>query len=432
MKILCIDHGSNMLDFALRCMSENHEVRVFQSPDKEGGKCRVGNGLITKVPNWEGSMNWADLIVLGDNAKYIHALEKYRNKGYPIFGPNIATSNWELERGTGQDIFTNNGIEVIPSTQFENYDKAIEFVRKNKGRYVSKPSGDADKALTYVSKTPDDMEFMLTHWKKKGKNKAPFILQEFRAGIEFAVGGYFGKNGFSKYFLENFEHKKLMNDEKGPNTGESFTIMKYVENSKLADMVLKPLEGELYRQGYTGYIDVAVMIDKKGNVNPLEFTTRPGWPLFQIQQVLHPDPCEWMLDMIDGKDTFEPDTRIAMGAVVAMPPYPSQAFKIEDLCGFPVWGITEKNRYWIHPAEMMSGEGPVDGKWTPMMVSCGSYTMIVSGVGDTVTEACEKVTKRIKDLIFPNSPIHRTDFGVRVLKQLPELQALGFATEWDA
>lgn len=432
MKVLLIDHGSNMLDFALRCMAEGHEVRTYQSPDKENNRSRVGNGLITKVPNWESSMNWADLIYLSDNAKYIHQLEKYRNKGYPIFGPNIATSNWELERGTGQKVFSDNGIEVIPSTEFNNYDEAIAFVKKTKGRYVSKPSGDADKALTYVSKTPDDMEFMLNHWKKKGKNKAPFILQEFRAGIEFAVGGYFGKNGFSKYFLENFEHKKLMNDEKGPNTGESFTIMKYVENSLLADKVLKPLEGELYRQGYTGYIDVAVMIDKKGNINPMEFTTRPGWPLNQIQQILHPDPCEWMLDMINGKDSFEPDTRVAIGAVVAMPPYPSQAFKIDDLCGFPVWGIDEKNRYYIHPCEMMAGEGPVNGKWEDMLVSCGSYTMVVSAKSDTVSDACEKVHKTIKGLVFPNSPIHRTDFGVRVCKQLPELQALGYAEEWEA
>ena len=432
MKILLIDHGGNSLDFALRCQAEGHEVRVFMNKDKEGNRNRIGNGLITKVPNWESSMPWADLIWTGDNAKYIHQLESWRNKGFPIIGANIATANWELERGTGQQVLKDAGIDTIPYVQFTDYDKAIEYVRKTKGRYVSKPTGDADKALTYVSKGPDDMEFMLSHWKKKGKNKAPFILQEFVEGIEFAVGGWFGKGGFSKYFLENFEHKKLMNDEKGPNTGESFTIIKYVENSLLAEKLLKPLEGELFRQGYTGYIDIAGGIDKKGNINPYEHTTRNGWPLFQIQQILHPEPVEWQLDLINGIDSFKPDNRIAIGAVVAMPPYPSQEFKIDDLCGFPVWGIDEKNRYYIHPCEMMAGEGPINGKWQPMMVSCGTYTMVVSAKSDTVEKACDQLHKRIKGLVFPNSPIHRTDFGKRVINQLPELQALGYAEEWTA
>jgi phosphoribosylamine-glycine ligase len=275
----------------------------------------------------------------------------------------------------------------------------------------------------------DDMLFMLGHWKKKGKNKAPFILQEYRAGIEFAVGGWFGKNGFSEYFLENFEHKKLMNDELGQNTGEMGTVMKYVTESKLADMVLKPLEGELFRQGYTGYIDVSVMIDNKGNVNPLEFTTRPGWPLFQIQQVLHPEPCEWMLNMIKGEDTFEPDMDIATGVVVAMPPFP-QSYKTEDVTGFPVWGITEKNRCWIHPVELMSGTGPVDGKDESMMVSCGTYLLVASGVGDTVEKSRDRAYKVIDQLILPNSPTYRSDIGCRVMKQIPELQANGFASEW--
>src|ERR1017187_4111784 len=128
-------------------------------------------------------------------------------------------------------------------------------------RYVSKPSGDADKALSYVSKGPADMIFMLQNWKLLGKNKAPFLLQEFTAGIEFAVGGWFGKNGFSQFFLENFEHKKLMNGEIGVNTGEMGTAMKYctAEESLLAREVLLPLEGALFRAGYTGYIDVSVI-----------------------------------------------------------------------------------------------------------------------------------------------------------------------------
>ena len=431
MKLLLVDASSSFLDFALRCMAEGHEVRVFMGPDKFGNRSKVGDGLITKVPDWAPSMKWADLIMVSDNAKYMHQLERYRKEGFPIYGPSVETSNWELERGTGQRIMQEAGIETIPYVQFTNYDEAIAYVRKTKGRYVSKPSGDADKALSYVSKSMDDMIFMLERWKKTNKIKAPFILQEYRAGIEFAVGGWFGKAGFSKYFLENFEHKKLMNDDKGPNTGEMLTIMKYVQNSKLADAVLKPLEGELFRQGYAGFIDVAVMIDKKGNINPLEFTTREGWPLFQIQQILHPEPCEWMLDSLNGKDTFEPDDKVAGGVVMAHGDFPYGHLSKKDVSGFPIWGIDDKNRYFIHPAEMMAGEGTVEGKTKPMLVTAGDYALVCSGKANTVEKACSNAYKVVDQLIFPNSPVYRTDMGCRVMRQLPELQALGFADEWN-
>ena len=115
-----------------------------------------------------------------------------------------------------------------------------------------------------------------------------------------------------------------------------------------------------------------------------------------------------------------------------MPPFPSQTFKLDDLTGFPVWGITEKNRYNIHPCEMMAGEGPVNGKNEPMMVSRGTYTMVVSGVDESVEKSAAKAYKTIDQLIFPNSPMYRTDIGNRVIKQLPELQAMGYASEWSA
>ena len=91
---------------------------------------------------------------------------------------------------------------------------------------LSKPSGDVeDKALSYVSKSPADMVYMLERWKKAQKHKSPFILQEFVDGIELAVGGWFGPGGFNEGWCENFEFKKLMPDDLGPATGEQGTVL---------------------------------------------------------------------------------------------------------------------------------------------------------------------------------------------------------------
>lgn len=422
----------------MRCEAMGHEVRVFMGPCKDGSRYPVGDGLLTKVPEWQGSMRWADLIITSDNVKYLKEMESYRRAGYPIFGSNMEVTDWELERGTGQDIFEDHGIKCLPSTIFKTYDEAIEFLNKNpEGRYVSKPTGDADKALSYVSKSSQDMMFMLNHWKRKQISKVPFLFQEFRPGIEMAVGGWVGRDGFLSHFLENFEFKKLMNDEVGVNTGEMGTAMKYVtaEESLLARTVLLPLEAALIRSGYTGYIDVAVIIDKKGNPWPLEFTSRPGWPLFQIQQALHPDPCQWMLDALNGKDTFKPFDDIAIGVVVTMPDFPYSHMTRKEVTGFPVWGITTKNRFNVHPCEMMLGEAPVleNGKikTKQMMVTAGDYVLVVTGTEPTISEAKDSAYDVLRQLEIPNSPIYRTDIGCRLEKQIPELQSLGYATSWE-
>jgi phosphoribosylamine--glycine ligase len=381
-------------------------------------------------------MNWADLIFCTDNLFYLHQLERYRDKGYPILGPSIDTNRWEQDRQHGADVFEKAGIPVIPSVEFTSYDDAISFVIKNNKRYVSKPLGDGDKALSYVSKTAADMVFMLQKWKKSNAYKGSFILQEFHGGIEIAVGGWFGSNGFSKHFCINHEFKKLLAGDLGVSTGEEGTILYYVQDSLLADKVLKPLESMLMGLGYTGYIDVNCIVDDKGTPWPLEFTMRPGWPLFMIQQALHKgDPCQWMLDLIGGKDTLRVSDKIACGVVITMPPYPHDKGTPQDEhIGYPMFDLTEEDvTKNVHLASVKWGTAPamVDGKVKlkhEQFVTAGNYVCIVTGVGDSVEGASEDCYTRIKKKIhIPNSIGYRNDIGRRLKDQLPILNTMGYS-----
>lgn len=437
MRILLIDPTASFLDFAIRAEAQGHEVRWFLGPDKlnGGGRYVVGDGLVDKVSDFRPHMRWADLILNSDNAKYTHELESYRDRGFPMFCPNLECTRWELDRLYGQEVFERNGIATVPAVEFKRYDEASAYQLRNMDkRFVSKPCADVSKALSYVSKGPADMLFMLDYWKKNSPLKCSFILQEFFPGIEVAVGAWVGRNGFAEMVLENFEFKKFMNDDKGVNTGEQGTVMKYVPmgESLLAQELLLPLEADLIRNGYTGYIDVAVMVNEKGEMCPLEFTSRHGWPLFQIQQSLHPDVCGWMVDLLEGRDSFKPSRDIACGVVVTMPEFPYSHLTRKEVTGFPVWGINASNRFNIHPAEMMLGEGYDEkGKKSPMLVSAGDYLLIATGTGNSVQRARDRAYGVIGELEIPNSPMYRTDIGNRLEKQLPKLQSLGYASSWE-
>src|SRR5215471_5985597 len=164
-----------------------------------------------------------------------------------VVGGGTESARWESDRAHGMKLFKRAGIPVPAYREFTDYDDAIAFVGRKQEPFASKPSGSCDdKSLSYVAKSAEDLIYMLKRWKRAGKRAGlEFILQEKVSGIEFAVGGWFGPAGFAPGWEENFEHKKLMPGDLGPNTGELGTVMRLVRRSKLADKVLNPLEDHL-------------------------------------------------------------------------------------------------------------------------------------------------------------------------------------------
>ena len=433
MRVLIIDPMGAGLDIAVRAIKCGHDVRHFIRQTEKTKN--IGRGMVKLVEDFRPFLIWADIIINTDNTRYLPALDAFKkeNPKARVISASQATASWELERGVGQDIFRKNGIAVPGYKMFSDYDKAIAYVKKENRRFVSKPSGDADKALSYVAKTPADMVYMLERWKAASRHKAPFILQEFIGGIEMAAGGWFGPGGFNAGWCENWEFKKLMDGDMGVATGEQGTVVRYTRKSKLAAEVLAPLEAALAKENYVGYVDVNCIIDEEGNPWPLEFTMRPGWPTFNIQQALHEGDCiQWLADLADGKDAkIVKMEQVAVGVVLSIPDYPYSHITRKEVTGVPVYGITPSLWENLHPCEMMMGTAPMDvnGKieTVPVPVTAGDYVLVMSATDSDVYGAKQKVYRKLKRLSVPNSPMYRTDIGDRLAKQIPMLQSMGYA-----
>jgi phosphoribosylamine--glycine ligase len=429
MRLLIVDPQGNGLDFALRAQRAGHDVKLAIR-QKEKTK-HIGRGLVPIVEygDW---VRWADLVFCTDNTTYTHDLDTHwRPQGVKIVGASIETAAWETDRVKGMQVFKKAGIAVPPYREFTDYDKAIAYVKREDRRFVSKPCGEVeDKSLSYCAKTPADMVYMLQRWKRLGKHKASFILQEFIGGVEMAVGGWFGPGGFNVGWCENFEFKKLMVGDMGPATGEQGTVLRYVKNSKLARRVLAPIAEQLAAARYVGYVDVNCIIDDKGIPCPLEFTMRPGWPTFNIQQPLHDgDPVEWLAKLYDGEDArcFRMN-EVAVGVVLSVPDYPYSQHTRKEVVGIPIYVDS-----WEHlsPCEVMMGSAPdtVMGQVVerPMMVTAGDYVLVATTTGPDVKSTAKRTYQILETLSLPNSPMYRTDIGARLRKQLPKLQGMGYA-----
>lgn len=440
MKILALDHfgGDGMLDLVCRWQDDGHDVRWFFKKDERNAA--FGQGLADKiVGDWRDHVHWADLIVCADNTKYLRELDglRKRDPGKLIVGATVDAAAWELDRNLGQAIFKRAGIPVPPYREFSHYDQAIAYVKSTGEAYACKPSYDEpDKSLTYVGKSPADLVYMLERWKKAKRHKGPFILQEKVAGTEMAVGAFFGPHGFNAGWCENWEEKNLMAGGRGPATGEMGTVLRFVAKSKLADKVLKPLEGRLARLKYVGYVDVNCIIDERGDPWPLEFTMRFGWPTFNIQQaLLTGDSAEWLAGLAAGRD-LKPFSMgsVATGVVLALPEFPYGKTPVDKVLGVPVYGALPRAvRKHIHPCEMMLGQNvPTDIEDQvvnmPCLLTAGDYVLVASGTGETIRRARGAAYRVLDKIKVPASPFWRPDIGDRLKEQLPMIQAMGYAS----
>lgn len=441
--MLIIDCGSNAVDFALRCQDWGHKVLLYDKPRKDGSPKLAGNGIVERLLDYDKLrskwIDWADIVFLPENAHFLEMLEPYRQRGHPIFGCNLEAREWELDRTVGQEVMKKAGLNVLPSVEFNDYDAAARFVEKHPTYLVSKPSGDADKAMSYVAKDAAELHYMLVdRWKKNEKyvhdaKKHGFILQEKVTGVEMAIGGWFGPHGWSRWFNLNAEYKKLCNGDLGCQTGEMGTLNCYVQKEKLIDVAMTPLTKHLKSIEYVGYVDINGMIDERGEYWPFEFTTRPPWPGFHNMVALHEgDPVQWMLDLLMGRDTLEvKEDTCCVSVVLGLHPFPPADEDDRKHVGTPIYHAGDREH--VHLCEAMLAEDvpvQVDDAVVrmPHFVATGGYVAVVTGTGATITGARRSAYAAVKKIHIPSNLLYRTDIGVgRLVTGLPQVQKLGYA-----
>jgi phosphoribosylamine---glycine ligase len=434
--IVSLDSVGEGLALALRAAKAGHDVRIWFGKDCHPD---VGDGFgeIARVPEWLSSIKWADLVIPTANHQYTAKFDQLRRAGVKVFGPSVQSAALEVKRGLGMEFFKLHGIEVPPWQEFKSLEAAEEHARANETRYVFKTLGDEeDKSLSYVAQSPADMVARLQRWQRLGLNpKGPVMLQEVIDGTEIGVARWMGTEGWVGPIEENFEFKKLLSGNCGPNCGEAGTVLKYLKaGSKLFDAVLAPLEEPLRALGHLGCVDVNCIVDRAGRAWPLEFTMRLGWPAFNLELAAHQgDPVQWMYDACAGKDTLKASPKVIAGVVLAQPDYPYSRRPPEETVDIPIYGVTAENEPYLYPQSLKRTPMPdmVAGtvQNVPTWATCGDYVLVVTGTGRTVHQAAMRAYDTLAQLKLADG-IYRDDIGEKLAEEIPTLQAHGYATDF--
>ena len=429
--IIEVEGEATGLGIALKARDWGHDVKYWLPPSRQ--ELTFGEGLVDRPRDWEPLMDSADLVIVNGNSRYANKLESYFESGYPIFGANARSAALELDRALGQQVLESVGVQVLPYVTVEDLNDAIEYVTASKEPVVIKPwGGEGDKSLTCVASSPEEAIFQLERWRDQGLN-SKLMLQKKADGVEIGIAGWFSpQSGWLRMVEESWEHKRFLNDDLGQNTGEQGTVLRHVQESLLFDRVLKPLTDYLYQIGYVGDCSVNCIVDSDGVPWPLEFTSRLGWPDFNIrQEVIDHDPVEWMSAMLAGRDEFNPRPDIAVGVVMTHGDYPISNDPHEKWSGFPIH-FDEESANHIHWQMVRMGMEPViddDGnlRHRRCLTTAGTYVAIATGSGSTVESAIMGAYAVTGGVKWPSNRMYRTDVGKKLQYELPLLQSLGYA-----
>ena len=421
-RILFISKYGLIQDLAWEVRKEGYEVRyhIMSKADRE-----VGDGFVEKVERWEDHKDWADIIVF-DDCEFGNLPDRLRKEGKAVIGGTPYTDRLEMDRDFGQEEMKSAGMTTLPRWEFDSFDGAIACIKENPGRYVIKPSGRAqnEKVLSFVGQEEDGLDVltMLEHYKKGWASKIKsFQLQKYAAGVEVAVGAFFNGSDFTTPVFVNFEHKRMFNDEIGPQTGEMGTAGFWFPNSAVFRETLLKMKEKLAACRYAGYIDINCIANSRG-IYPLEFTCRFGYPTInlQIEGVL----SKWgdFLAALARGETFNLRTKrgFQVCVVIAVPPFPfvdPDTFRkfSEDAAVIFKKPMTEG----IHPCDIKL----VEEDWR--LAGDSGYALVVSGSGSTMEDARRESYNRVRNIIIPNM-FYRTDIGERWHREGDLLQTWGY------
>src|ERR1700691_326719 len=410
-------------DIAWQVSKEGHEVRYCIADKKERD---IADGFVAKSKDWEKDSDWADIFIFDDTLGQGEKAQTLRAQGKKVIGGTAYSDRLEDDRSFGQEQLKKAGVSIIPYGEFESFDDAVDHVQQNPGRYVIKPSGEAQnvKRRLFVGEEEDgqDVVRMLEAYKKAFSDEIKvFQLQRRINGVEVAVGAFFNGKKFITPVNINFEHKKLFPGEVGPPTGEMGTAMFWSEPNAIFFRTLMKMETKLALEGYVGYIDLNCIVNNNG-IYPLEFTSRFGYPTIFIQQEGMLTPIsDFFWELANGCDPkWRTRSGFQIGVRIVVPPFPFddaptfEAFSKDNAIVFKR-GTPDQ----IHIEDVKQ----VNGQW--LIAGTSGVVLTVVGTGQTMKQTQAQVYTRIKNILIPNM-YYRTDIGDRWAEDSDKLHNWGY------
>lgn len=352
-----------------------------------------------------------DMVGLG------HLAESLGKGGKVVLGGGVLHDKLELDRGYGQKVATLTSVQIPESHAFTNTLEGIRFVQSSNKLWVFKPNRNQSVVFTFV---PSETNDSLISFMKSLPSNYSFLLQEKVEGVEVSTEGWFDG---SKWvcFNHTCEHKRLMEGDKGPQTGCMGNVVWVCEQDRLVDTVLIPLTSFLKEAKYVGPLDANCIVNEKG-VWFLEWTARFGYDALQaLGELLQMSWYDFLYGVATGtvkEVPFSSDYAIAVR--MALSPYPAEDADYSFLEGLKVLEVPKEayKHLWLSDV-MWKGDQPyvagVDG-----VLGCATAR------GTTLRECQRRVYRTLQNVVMCKDVMYRRDIGWDFEERFGKLKEWGW------
>jgi len=392
---------------------------VFYAPGNGGTEENKGINIpidATKKENFEKIYEFIisekiDMVIVGPEGPLTEGIADYLNKkGYNrVFGPSKKASLLESDKFFSYDLMNKLNIPQSESVKCYNLEDAIKAINektKPEGIVIKARGLTAGKGVSVCHSKNEALKEIELHSAKYGSE---VLIAERLIGQEFSVFGLSDGTKVYPFEMAFQDHKRLMDDDEGPNTGGmgAYGPVSFIPREMIIYIcknMFTPIIQELKKMGtiYKGFIYAGMIMTNDGP-KVLEFNVRFGDPECQpAMMMLKSDLYKLLSAVLEGRHC---DIQFNSGAacciVLASRGYPGTYKK-----GLPIYGlenIENKNIKIFHASTKKEGN---------IIISDGGRILGVTGYSpDNIKDARNVAYDVISQICIKGGFIYRKDIA---------------------
>jgi phosphoribosylamine--glycine ligase len=422
MKVLVIGSGGREHALTWAIAKDKKVKKIFCAPGN-AGTSEIAENVSISAENIDELLKFAkendiDLTVVGPEVPLINGItDVFEETGLKIFGPDKDASQLEGSKSFTKNLLKKNNIPTASFFETDLPEKAKEFIKNTKYPVVIKADGlAAGKGVIICANKEEANKAIEDIMIKKifGKSGERIVIEEFLKGEEASILAFTDGNTILT-LPPSQDHKKIYDDDKGPNTGgmgayaPTPLITKKLEEKIIKKVLYPTLEG-LKREGiiYKGIMYAGLMI-VDGEPFVLEYNVRFGDPETQaVLPLLKSNIIDLFFSTIEGNlknEKIEINDKYAINVVLASKGYPGAYEKGKVIKGL---------EYFKGREDMIVFHAGTTKKGNEILTS-GGRVLNVTAIDNEIESAINKVYSEINKINFEGM-YFRTDIGKKALK----------------
>lgn len=356
--------------------------------------------------------NKIDLTIVGPEVPLVDGIvDKFEKENLRIFGPNKKCSMLEGSKAFSKEFMIKHDIPTAKYKEYMDLDEAINEIDSFGYPVVIKADGLAAGKGVVIAKDKEEgikaLREMMSN-KKFGIAGEKIVIEEFLKGIETSILAFVDNNTIVPMESAK-DHKKVYNNEEGPNTGGMGTFspsniydeqLSHIVKKEVLDKTLKGFKDD--NLDYKGILFIGLMITEDGP-KVLEYNVRFGDPETQsVLLRLETDLIEIIEAILENRLNeihIKYDEKNAVCVMLTSGGYPESYEKGKVITGLDK---VDEDIVIFH-----SGTKIINNK----LVTNGGRVIGISAKGNSLEEASKKVYENIEKIKFEGMH-YRTDIGV--------------------